>query len=215
MTEDAVTDYIIWPLKRGETLSNHDWFPFHGHEFLGSKLVSECVMGNRRDIGFSAVVLWAEAMRQNPAGTLPTSDIELACLAKFPSIEGWKESRDLILDGWVTVHVEDKASDKIIQRLGHPQFLEPIVEDMHRRKKSRDAGREAQKYATHKFRMKKKMYEIQVAKHIIDDDRIVHQMLEFFKVNDLPITHDNVRVAMMEILGFAGNVEPLKPRKAK
>ena len=215
MTEIEQADIILWPLKRGETLSNHDWFPFHGHEFLGSKLVSESVMNNRRDVGFSAVILWAEAMRQNPAGTLPVSDVELAVLAKFPSMDAWGECKELILDGWIPVQVHDDRTDKLIERLGHPQFIQPIVEDMHRRKKGRDGAREAAALATSKHRLKKKLYELQVAKNIIEDDRIIYQLLMFFKENDLFINHDNTRVAMTEVLGHSGNVEPLNPRKAK
>ncbi|MBY5974998.1 hypothetical protein KUV28_21800, partial [Ferrimonas balearica] len=37
---------------RGDTLSNHDWFPMYGHRFLGSSFVRKAVMQRRRaDIG--------------------------------------------------------------------------------------------------------------------------------------------------------------------
>jgi hypothetical protein len=74
---------ITWPLRRGDTLSNHDRFPFHGHRFLAPKFLATCLMGKRRaDVG-TAVMLWSELMRQDPSGTLPERYVELASLGRF------------------------------------------------------------------------------------------------------------------------------------
>lgn len=199
-------DLIFWPLKRGETLSNHDWFPFYGHRFLASEFVAGAIMeGRRGDVG-TAVLLWSESMRQDPAGTLPTTDIALASLARFASIESWMEVKDGVMHGWVPVEVEDERSGETITRLGHPGFMQGVVEGMHKRKKSRDGAREAGRLAVRKSRIRKKMAEMQYEKHLIADDRVVSALAEYFELSELYITPDNLRGAMIEVLGYTGEV---------
>lgn len=195
-----------WPLKRGDTLSNHDWFPMYGHRFLGSSFVRKAVMQRRRaDIG-TAIILWTEAMREDPAGTLPLDDEELASLAQFATVEEWLEVKSGVLHGWEEVLVEDDRAAEPYRRLGHPGFMQGVVEEMHKRKVSRDAGREARALSVKRCRIKKKMEELQVASHIVEDGAVLHSLAEFFDQSDLHITHDNVRTAMAEVLGYTGEV---------
>lgn len=203
----------MWPLKRGDTLSNHDWFPFYGHRFLSSRFLAAAVMEKRRgDIG-TAVILWSESMRQDPAGTLPDCDIELASLARFATIEDWQAVRPGVMHGWVPVLVEDDRSGDVITRLGHPSFMQGVVEEMHKRKRGRDGAREAAKVAVRKSRIRAKMREMNVQDHIIKDDRAVALLAEHFGHSDLFITPDNVRAAMVEVLGFTGEVARFPTRQ--
>lgn len=203
-----------WPLKRGETLSNHDWFPFHGHRFLLSAFVKRAVMeGRRADIG-TAVMLWAEAMREDPAGTLPECDIELAFLARFASVSDWLAVRDGVLHGWTQVLVEDEESGELITRLGHPGFMQKVVVGMHKRKVSRDVAREAGNLSVKKTRIRKQMGLLKVEDHIIADDRAIDVLAEHFVNSGLFITKDNVRGAMVELLGYTGQVRKF-PATAK
>ncbi|RII39004.1 hypothetical protein DL237_10015 [Pseudooceanicola sediminis] len=195
-----------WPLKRGETLSNHDWFPFYGHRFLGSKFLSSCLMKQRReDIG-TALILWSQAMIQDPGGTLPDCDMELASLARFSTVEEWRAVRDGVLHGWVPVLVEDDTAAEPFLRLGHPGFLQGIVSEMYKRKRGRDGAREAQRLAVRKSRIRKKLEEMRVQKHIISDDRAIFALAEYFEHSDLYATHENLRAAMIEVLGYTGEV---------
>ncbi|WHP68848.1 hypothetical protein [Phaeobacter inhibens] len=199
----------IWPLKRGDTLSSHDWFPFFSHRFLGSTFVRRCRATKRReDIG-TAVILWAESMRQDPAGTLPPGDLDLADLAHFHCMDEWQQAKENVLYGWVPVLVEDPRTGEFETKLGHPGMIEDIVQDMHKRKKGRDHAREAQNLATKKFRIRDKMRGMGVDEHIISDDRAVTALAEFFAQSSLYITPDNVRTAMIEVLGYTGKVTPI------
>lgn len=199
-------DYIEWPLRFGDTLTNHDWFPFPTHKFLGSRLVSLCIMEDRRaDLG-TAMILWAEAIKQDPAGTLPDDDQELASLARFPTVQDWLAVRDGVLLGWKSVHVADPATGETVVRLGSVDFLHDIVASMHKRKRSRDGARAAAGDAVRKSRIRKKMGELKAPQHIIRDDNAVHQLSEYFKHSDLYITADNVRAAMITVLGYGDNV---------
>ena len=199
----------VWPLKRGDTLANHDWFPFFGHRFLSSEFVTECIMQGRRDIGFTAVILWAESIRQDPAGTLPTSDVQLAGLARFPDVASWCEVRDQVLHGWVPVLVEDEKQGATIERLGHHGMIEEIVMDMHRRKRGRAAGREANRLAQKKHKIGKKMEEMQVPVHVRNDQNI-RAVAIFMADTDLFVTADNVRAAMAEVLGYGAGAIPFR-----
>lgn len=203
---DGSFDHIVWPLKRGDTLSNHDWFPFPSHKFLGSTFVTVSIMeGRRADIG-TAIVLWSEAMRQDPAGTLPECDVELASLARFASVEEWLSVKDGVMKDWVPVSVEDDRTGEVISRLGNPSFLQPIVEDMHKRKRGRDGAREAARTAVRKTRIRKKMSDMKLQRHMIENDQIVTQLAEFFEHSDLYVTADNVRIAMAETIGYTGEI---------
>lgn len=209
------SERIIWPLAKGETLSNHDWFPFFGHRFLASEFVAECVMKGRREDGFTAVMLWSEAMRQDPAGTLPESDIQLASLARYSCVDEWLVHKKQIMHGWVPVFIEDERSDEMTTRMGHPGMIEQIVGEMFKRKRGRDAAREAQRLAVKKVRIKKKMIELGVKEHVYTDDRAMHAVTDYMVTADLYITPDNVRAAMAEVLGYTGTVTSLIDHRAK
>ena len=203
-----------WPLERGETLSNHDWFPFYGHRFLGSKFVSRCVMtGQRADIG-TAMLLVCEAMRQDPAGTLPDDDLELASLAKFGAIEDWLAVRASVLHGWEAVLVKDGRTGESEVRLGHTALLEEIVASMHRRKRGRDGAREAATVAVRKSRIRGKMAELKVPQSIIRDDNAVSQLAEYFEKSPLYITADNVKAALIDVLQYTGRVVDMTQHRA-
>ncbi len=207
-------DYIVWPLKRGETLSNHDWFPFYGHRFLGSRFLSVSLLkGRREDIG-TALILWTEAMSQDPGGTLPSCDMELAGLARFSSVEEWRAVKDSVLSGWVPVEVEDDVAGKMVTRLGHPGFMQGIVADMYKRKKGRDGAREAARVAVKKSRLKAKLEEMKGFENIIASPQAIMQLVEYFEHSDLFMTQDNIRSALHEVLGYRADVARFPRRGA-
>lgn len=212
---DAVSAPDLWPLQRGETLSSHDWFPFYGHRFLSSRFLRKSVMTDARaDIG-TALILWTKAMVEDPAGTLPLDDIELADMAQFRTIEDWQAVREGVLHGWVEVLVRDSRTGETETRLGHPGMIEEIVQDMYKRKRGRDAAREAGRLSLNKHKVRKKMVELGVQDHVIQDDRAVTMLAEYFEQSDLYITPQNVRAAMTEVLGYTGEVTPISSARGK
>ncbi|RBW58426.1 hypothetical protein DS909_06670 [Phaeobacter gallaeciensis] len=202
-----------WPLRVGETLSSHDWFPFYGHKFLSSSFLRRAVKQDRREDVGTALILWAEAMREDPAGTLPTNDIDLADIARFATVEEWLAVKENVLHGWVPVLVEDGRSGGTIERLGHSALIEEIVQDMYKRKRGRDAARDAGRHALKKHKIRKKMTEMGVEAHIIENDRAILALAEHFEHSELYITPDNVRAAMAEVLEYTGQVTPISSVK--
>lgn len=200
-----------WPLAKGETLSDHEWWPFHGHRFLGSEFVTERLMKGERAALATAVVLWAEAMRQDPAGTLPVSDLQLAALARFATIKDWLEVKDAALGGFALVVVEDGADE--IQRYGHDMLRELAVE-MIKRKRGRRTAREAQNLATRKSRIRGVIRHIGARAAWAEDDRIVAGVEAHIAAIGLTISAENVRLALAEVLGIELSVVPF-PGAAK
>lgn len=198
MTE--VTEFWAYPLKHGDRLPNFDWMPLYGEQLLSSRFVAKAIQSDRRqDIG-TAVLLWCAAMKQNPAGTLPDDDIELARLAGFGAdLDGWSEARaGLALYGWSATHIDD-APVGAVARLGHA-LLSEIAEGQFRRKRGRERSREVAQWGMQKSRVRAKLREIKHAR-IADNGDAVERIAEWLRDSELYITTDNVRVAMEEILG--------------
>jgi hypothetical protein len=193
-------DYWLYPLRYGDTLSNHDWIELHVNRLLTSRFVAYCVSEDRRADGFTALLLWSEAIRQDPAGTLPDDDVELAQLAKFGAdVAGWRAARPGALYGWQPCDVEG-LDDGVPRRLGH-RFLTDVVARMHVRKKGRDQQREANKQAQVRSRVRRKLAAMRVGKALQESDQVVHAVAEYLMHGDLYITDDNVRVALEEAAG--------------
>ncbi|AXQ93189.1 DUF1376 domain-containing protein [Cereibacter azotoformans] len=191
---EVIGDFWEYPLAFGETLSSHEWVPLHINRLLTSRFVARALAeGRRADIG-TALLLWCEAFRQDPAGTLPDNDFELARLAGFGAdIEGWRAARAGALYGWRETHIvnEDSASDN--PRLGHP-MIAGIARDMHRRKRGRDQARTEGAKAVARTRVKKKLLEINCTRAAESAD-VVTAIADWLGERDLYITSDNVRAA--------------------
>ena len=197
MGED-LPDFWVWPLRWGDTLSSHEWYELHIQKLLKSRLVVHAIREGRREDIATAMLLWTEAFLQDPAGTLPADDVELADLARFGSdLEGWKRARKWALHGWVPVHVE--GDDRRGQdRLGHP-FLEPIVCRMWKRKSGRDQGREAARLSVHRSRVKIKIAAMG-HKRLAENAEVVKRCAAWLLESNLNVNTDNVTAAL-EMIG--------------
>jgi hypothetical protein len=134
-----------YPIQIGARMRG-DWFPFYIDRFLGSRLVST----TDRDAAFVSIVLLAEAMRQDPAGTLPDDDAELAHLAGFGrDIDGWLDVRSRgALRKWTPVLCRGAESGEIEQiRLGHPVIAQVALEALKRINGQADRSRIASERA--------------------------------------------------------------------
>lgn len=192
-------EFWAYPLRHGDRLPNFDWMPLYGERLLSSRFVALAIHAGRRQDIDTALLLWSASMKQNPAGTLPDNDVELAHLAGFGAdLDGWSEARaGLALYGWRTVHIDD-APTGAVGRLAHPLLTE-IAEDQFRRKRGRERSREVAQIGMQKSRIRAKLREIKHAR-IADNGEAVEQIAQWLRDNDLYITADNVRVAMEDVL---------------
>lgn len=203
-----VSETWYYPLTYGDTLSNHDWFPMETHRLLGSRFVAHALAeGRRGDIG-TALLLWCQAFKMDPAGTLPDDDVQLAQLAGFgPDVVGWQAVRAGVLYGWEPVVIDD-APLGATARLGHKTIAKHAV-DMHRRKRGRDQARSAARVATMRSRVRAKLRATQ-KKHVWDNRQIVESVTDWLDKAGLYVTDDNVRMALVEAVGFTSDVVPLR-----
>ncbi|QOL83127.1 DUF1376 domain-containing protein [Pseudooceanicola spongiae] len=208
---ELISETWWYPLQWGDTLSNHDWIPLYINRLLTSDFIAYSVAeGRRGDIG-TALILWSESFKQDPAGTLPDDDVQLAQIARFGSdIEGWKAAREGVLHGWQATQIDGEStrSRARTQRLGHAVISE-IALDMHRRKSGRDQAREAGRLAQVRSRVRKKLSVLKVARHIRESDQIVQAVASYLDTSNLYVTDDNVRLALEETVGLRPHVHQL------
>lgn len=202
-------DFWVYALRKGDMLVSHEWVELHVHRLLSSRFVAHAIRdGRRADIG-TALILWAECFRQDPAGTLPDDDVELAQLAKFGAdVEGWRGARAGVLYGWRPVHI-DGAEEGEPPRLGHP-FIERLAARAHGRKAGREQAREAGRLATLRSRVKAKLTAMKMAR-LASSKEVVDAVAGWLDRSQLYCTDDNVR-AGLDTLGIAPKVVRLAAR---
>ena len=201
---DLIADFWAYPLSWGETLSSHDWVPLYINRLLNSDFVAYALAeGRRADIG-TALLLWSESIKQDPAGTLPDDDVALARLAGFGTdIEGWRAAKRGALYGWSVCHIDGEhvsAGRDRAKRLGHP-VIAAICHDMYKRKRGRDQSREAGALATLKSRVKAKLKAVGQVR-ASENQYLVEQISGWLRDSSLYCTEDNVRAGLEAVAGI-------------
>lgn len=198
--EGDLPDFWAYPLCWGQTLVAQDWIEQHFHKFLSSRFVALMLAEGRRDVIGTAVILWNESYRQDPAGTLPDDDVELARLAGYGAdVAGWRDVRRLALYGWMPVHIHGEMMGRPPRRLGHP-FIAGIAKRSWDRKSGRAAGREAARLSNAKNRVKRKLVEIR-REALSRNDEAVRMIALWLEESQMFITRENVTTALQECLG--------------
>ncbi len=107
-----------YELKAGTRLGGRDWFPFYHGRFFGSTMFATAT---NEEIG-AALALWSYALgTQDPGGTLPLADLELAHAARcWRDLARWERLRGGALRGWDRVRVVDDEGATVAVRLAHP-----------------------------------------------------------------------------------------------
>lgn len=197
---DIVGDFWQYPLREGDTLASHEWVELHIHKLLTSRFLAYALREDRRaDIG-TALILWSECYRQDPAGTLPDDDVELAQLARFGAdVEGWRAVREGVLHGWRQCHVETGGQMRS-DRLGHP-FVAELAERAVKRKKGRARSREESRLAVMRSRVKSKLKGIAGMTRIANSAHVVDAITRWLDEHGLFVNEDNVRVAADAVAG--------------
>jgi hypothetical protein len=186
-------DFWVYPLRLGDTIADQDWVPVYFHRLLGSDFVAEACAGGveGRGAGFAGMLLWFEAVKQDPGGTLPEGDVALARLAGYGGdLAGWRAVRDRALYGWQPCTVEG-PDGRVVQRLGHRTVAE-FCEAAWRRKHGRKAGREAAHLSHVKWKIRQQMERAKRPKRLIDNDDLVTRLADWMVSAGMHVTADNV-----------------------
>ncbi len=160
----------IYPLVPGQRLDSRHYVPWYFDRFLTSHFVATVDPA----AGFHAIILWSEALRQDPAGTLPEDDRELARLAGFGrDVAGWREVREGALYGWSPCLVGEPGAGQ--RRLMHRTIAEVAVGQVDAMAKSRaevEAGVERSRLS----RLRELMRRAGCNKRMIDDDQVLERV---------------------------------------
>lgn len=192
-TGGIVAEHWTYPLKWGETVADQDWFPLHFHKLLGSQFVTDACIGGEsgRSAGFAAVLLWCEAFKQDPGGTLPDDDGSLARFAGFgPDVASWRTVRAQAMRGWVPCHVDgDEVRPQ--NRLGHRVVAEQAVYAWNR-KNGRKLGRDAARLSNTKWKVRQQLEKAKRPARLIGDDMLITRLAEWLIQSGLNVSAENV-----------------------
>lgn len=191
-------DLGLYPLRMGDRLATNEWAELRFHDLLGSRFLALCLHDDRRDIIGTALILWAECYRLDPAGTLPADDIELAQLARYGSdVSAWLQVKARVLHGWGLYLVEDAAEGT--RRLGHPMIAD-IAYRSFSRKAGRTKAREEAALSLARHKVKTKLRAMGMSR-MAEAAPLVDRMARWLMDAGLYITETNVREAAEVITG--------------
>lgn len=189
----GIADIWVYPLSWGETIADQGWFPLHFHALLGSQFAADaCADGTEsRAVGFTALLLWCEAFKQDPGGTLPDNDVGLARLAGFGAdVAAWRKVRDRALYGWSRCHI-DGDDQRPQTRLGHRVVAEQAVYAWNR-KNGRKMGRDASRLSNVKWKVRQQMEKSKRPARLLGDDMLITRLAEWLIQSGLTVTGENV-----------------------
>ena len=186
----------LYPVAIGTRLKA-DWIPLHHERLLGSRFVATVDPA----AGFYGMILWARAAVQDPAGTLPVDDVELAYLAGFGrDLAGWRAVREGALYGWEAMIClpddEHATVDDGVVRLGHPFLAEVVTRTLNLLAESRASSRRGAERAL-RSRLKRLMRD-HCGAHagLTEREEYVSAVMTYLRERDLRWRPDNVREAM-------------------
>jgi hypothetical protein len=196
MSPEDQPDITSWsyPLRMGETLSTNEWVEWHLHRFLSSRFVAYALSEGRRADIATAVILWSESYRQDPAGTLPDDDVELAALARFASVADWRAVREGVLYGWEPCLVEHADGHERPGRLGHAVIAE-IARASYSRKRGKAVAREGAALAVVRSRVKARLIAMRRVS-LAESKQVVLTVATFLHESKLWVTDDNIIAAL-------------------
>jgi hypothetical protein len=200
-----------YPLRMGERLKG-DWFPFYIDRFLSSRLVTV----TPRDVAFTSVVLWAASMRQDPAGTLPDDDAELAYIAGCGrDMAEWADLKARgALRKWTPVLCLDPETDDAEQiRLAHPVVTEVAVASFERMRARTNKHAEATKRSD-RSKVRKLMRDAGAHPGLTNRRDFVDQVIEDLRARRSAWDAHAVRHAMERLdAGDLRGVVPMRQRE--
>lgn len=195
LTVAGADELPVYPLRAGTRVGALDYFPLFHTRFLGSSMFAT---STNEEIG-AALALWTYALgTQDPGGTLPLADLDLAHAARcWRDMATWERLRAGVLRGWARVRIVDEAEETVAVRLSHPVVTEAAVE-MSRIVVGAQARRQGN-LARQKFgRLRATMRDLG-HEHLARDDDAVRRVQEWLTERSLPQSKPDVRAAVQRI----------------
>jgi len=191
----------FYPLVFGQRLTTNEWVEFRFHDFLNSPQLAYALREDRRADLATEMILRAESFKQNPAGTLPDDDVQLADLARVRDLDDWRRMRAGVLQDWEPCLVSHRPGDDRPgqMRLSHRDVAE-IAAASWLRKAANTAKREEGKAAVQRSRVRKVLVGLNKVK-LAETKAVVEVVTQFLIGGGLTINPDNVILALEEAAG--------------
>jgi hypothetical protein len=193
-------EFWAYPLRKGETLSSNEWVEWHIHRFLTSRFRAYCLSRGEagRSVLGTAVVLWTESYRQDPAGTLPDDDVELAQLAGYGAdVAGWAAVREQVLHGWRACRCDDAGEGET--RLGHAVIADIAQRSFHR-KAGKKRARDEANTTLMRHKVRERLRKNGMSK-LADAPAVVAAITAWLMEAGLYVTENNVREGAEVVTG--------------
>lgn len=191
-TLDESDDYPI-PIGADFEL---EWYTIHITPLMRSSLWRRA---DHQAIGVS-LMMWTAAMREDPIGTLPDDDVELAAITGFGrDVAGWREVRARgVLDKWEPRFCARVGGQPETVRLAHP-FLTSVALDAFKRMEKQAAERRRAAERAHMSRIKAHMKDGGAHAGMVNRPDIVAAVIECLSARDMPANAANVFEAMQAV----------------
>ncbi|WP_118135177.1 hypothetical protein [Oceanicella sp. SM1341] len=183
-------DLPVYPIEWGTPLRG-DWVPFKFRKLRDSRAVPRVDPA----AGFYGFLLWGAACEQDPVGTLPDDDLDLANLAGLGrDVDGWRRVREGALFGWS--HCQCEIRGEMVVRLHNPEVTDMILEQLDWMDKSRKTSAKGTE-RSNLTRLRKKMLEAGAHAGLTQrEDFVIAVEAELKTYCDSRRTVPNVRRAM-------------------
>lgn len=191
---DMGLDLPVYPLALGAKLGQVKWAPVYLERLLDSDFLRRV----EPEAGFHGMILWFEAVRQDPAGTLPANAREIMRLCRFKgNIRSFKRLEPQILYNWERVHIITPGPQLV--RLQHPVVTE-IVTKIHGHHVTKHQSVEAQmRSATRNF-IREQLYLQHAPRALLLDDQLFDAVIGKVKDRLPKLVVDEVHAARIALV---------------
>lgn len=186
--EDALK---VHPMPAGTRLASFDYWQVHQHALAGSRFWA---VATNEEVG-AAMRLWNSAYRdQDPGGTLPCDDIELATIARYGTdMAGWQRVRRMVLRGWEPVRIVDASGAAVGVRFAHPMVTDIalVLHGLKDRARQRTAS---SRLSMQRSRIREKLRDLGFT-DLADTGAAIIALSAWLEARGLIVTVENVREA--------------------
>lgn len=189
-------DLPIYPLRHGDKLSG-EWVEWRIRDLTRSRWRTEAVANP--EVGLFAILLIAEAYQQDPGGTLPDDDADLAQLAGLGlGVARWRRLREAgALRGWEPCLVLAPDDDgPMRRRLAHRVVTEVAMKCWGYQKTSREGAAEGAR-RKQMSRVRLQLKGTGLRSELVKSDRYVGALLERLTAAGKRITRENVEAELV------------------
>lgn len=187
----------VYPLLLGQDVSNLEFHPAYHHRAMGSPLWST---STGDEFKATVALVYASIATQDPGGTLPMAEAELAHHALCGLDMGlWQRVRSFALRGWEPVQILNADGAAVSVRYAHAE-VEAIAVGMWQLKVTAKAKAASRRVSQQCARVRDQLRRLG-QEHVAESEATVDRIRDWLDERDLIISRENVRDAAWRLEG--------------